>query len=91
MCVSTLPSPSLSVPCICGILQSPCRKSSAFSAKDHFAKVLGGKSKSGRQPQKAVDRFVVWYKVYLLDLEVIDHNVPGNALTYLEGKEFVIA
>ena len=40
MCVSTLPSPSLSVPCICGILQSPCRKSGAFSVKDHFAKVL---------------------------------------------------
>ena len=40
MCVSTLPSPSLSVPCICGILQSPCRKSTAFSAKDHFAKVF---------------------------------------------------
>ena len=40
MCVSTLPSPSLSVPCIWGILQSPCRKSGAFSAKDHFAKVF---------------------------------------------------
>ena len=40
MCVSTLPSPSLSVPCIWGILQSTCRKSTAFSAKDHFAKVL---------------------------------------------------
>ena len=40
MCVSTLPSPSLSVPCIWGILQSPCRKSTAFSAKDHFAKVF---------------------------------------------------
>ncbi len=32
MCVSTLPSPSLSAPCIWGILQSPCRKSGAFSA-----------------------------------------------------------
>ena len=42
MCVSTLPSPSLSVPCIWGILQSPCRKSGAFSAKDHFAKVFFG-------------------------------------------------
>ena len=40
MCVSTLPSPSLSVSCIWGILQSPCRKSSAFSAKDHFAMVF---------------------------------------------------
>ena len=40
MCVSTLPSPSLSVPCIWGILQSPCRKSTAFSAKDHFAMVF---------------------------------------------------
>ena len=40
MCVSTLPSPLLSVPCIWGILQSPCRKSTAFSAKDHFAKVF---------------------------------------------------
>ena len=40
MCVSTLPSPSLSVPCIWGILQSPCRKSGALSAKDHFAKVF---------------------------------------------------
>ena len=40
MCVSTLPSSSLSVPCIWGILQSPCRKSGAFSAKDHFAKVF---------------------------------------------------
>ena len=40
MCASTLPSPSLSVPCIWGILQSPCRKSGAFSAKDHFAKVF---------------------------------------------------
>ena len=42
MCVSTLPSPSLSAPCIWGILQSPCRKSGAFSAKDHFAKVFIG-------------------------------------------------
>ncbi len=40
MCVSTLPSPSLSVPCIWGILQSPCRKSTAFSAKDHLTKVF---------------------------------------------------
>ena len=40
MCVSTLPSPSLSVPCIWGILQSLCRKSIAFFAKDHFAKVF---------------------------------------------------
>ena len=42
MCVSTLPSPSLSVPCIWCLLQSPCRKSDAFSAKDHFAKVFRG-------------------------------------------------
>ncbi len=44
MCVSTLPSPSLSVPCIWGILQSPCRKSTAFSAKDRFAKVFLGEA-----------------------------------------------
>ena len=34
------PIAPLSVPCIWGILQSPCRKSTAFSAKDHFAKVF---------------------------------------------------
>ena len=34
------PFAPLSAPCIWGILQSPYRKSGAFSAKDHFAKVF---------------------------------------------------
>ena len=42
MCVSTFPSPSLSVPCICGILQSPLPKKHRFFGERPFCKGLFG-------------------------------------------------
>ena len=47
MCVSTLPSPSLSVPCIWGILQSLHRKSGAFRRKTILKRSLSVKHPKG--------------------------------------------